>query len=154
VELIMSTYADRKAAWAAHNLHRHQASIWAAERARIFREEEIERLAQEQMEDDRIKSEARLNNPAQRDYLKERARKMYRQGSSMRDISNKLDVPYSLARRWVVDLKVKSKLPPDVLRTKELRDQGYSYREIAEMMNCSLGTAWAHYAMYLDMKKP
>jgi hypothetical protein len=150
----MSSYADRKAAWAAHKLYRQQASIWAAERARIFREEDIDSLRE--TEEARMQEERKnkLQCPVYRQGLKERARKMYKQGSSMRDISNKLDVPYSLARRWVVDLKVKSKLPPDVLRTKELRDQGYSYREIAEMMNCSLGTAWAHYAMYLDMKKP
>lgn len=152
----MSTYAERKAAWDAHHLHRVQASIWAAERARVFREEEIERLAQEQMEEDRIKSEERLNCSVQRDYLKERARKMYRQGYTMKQIAEKLGVSYQRARSWVVDLsrgnRGRAYLSPEVIETKRLRDQGLTYREIGEIMGCTLETARLRHLRHPDVK--
>lgn len=152
----MSTYADRKAAWAAHNLHRQQASIWAAERARIFREEEIEHMREAQIEEDRIKSEARLNNTAQRHYLKERARKLYRQGYTMKQIAEKLSVSYQRARSWVVDLsrgnRGRAYLSPEVMETKRLRDQGLTYREIGEIMGCTLETARLRHLRHPDVK--
>ena len=152
----MSTYAERKAAWEAHNLHRQQASIWAAERARVFREEEIERLAQEQMEEDRIKSEERLNNTVQRDYLKERARKLYKQGYTMKQIAEKLSVSYQRARGWVLDLsrgnRGRAYLSPEVVEAKRLRDQGLTYREIGEIMGCNLETARSRYLRHPDVK--
>ena len=152
----MSTYAERKAAWEAHNLHRVQASIWAAERARIFREEDIERLAQEQMEEDRSKSEERMNCSVQRDYLKERARKMYRQGYTMKQIAEKLSVSYQRARAWVVDIsrgnRGRAYLSPEVIEAKRLRDQGLTYREIGEIMGCNLETARSRYLRHPDVK--
>lgn len=152
----MSTYAERKVAWAAHHLHRHQASIWAAERARIFREEEIERLAQEQMEEDRIKSEERLNCSVQRNYLKERARKLYKQGYTMKQIAEKLSVSYQRARSWVIDLsrgnRGRAYLSPEVEETKRLRDQGLTYREIGEIMGVNLETARSRYLRHPDVK--
>ena len=152
----MSTYAERKAAWEAHNLHRHQASIWAAERARIFREEEIERLHEEQMKEEARQAEERLNCSVQRDYLKERARKLYKQGYTMKQIASKLSVSYRRARSWVVDLsrgnRGRAYISPEVEETKRLRDQGLTYREIGEIMGCRLETARLRFLKHPDVK--
>ena len=152
----MSTYADRQAAWKAHHLHRHQASIWAAERARIFREEEIERLHEEQMEEEARQAEERLNCSVQRDYLKERARKLYKQGYTMKQIAEKLSVSYQRARGWVLDLsrgnRGRACLTPEIEETKRLRDKGLTFREIGEIMGCQLETARSRYLRHPDVK--
>lgn len=137
----MSTYAERKAAWEAHNLHRQQASIWAAERARVFHEEDVEALRE--------------------DYLKNKARGYYRNKRSIIDISHMLCVPYEQVRDWVIDLiqdnrdrkylSPRGNLSPEVERTKYLRDQGLTYREIGEIMKCHPDTAQERYIRHPDV---
>lgn len=137
----MSTYAERKAAWEAHNLHRQQASIWAAERARVFHEEDVEVLRE--------------------DYLKNKARGYYRKKRPIRDISHMLGVPYEQVRDWVIDLiqddrdrqylSPRGNLSPVVERAKYLRDQGLTYTEIGKIMNCDPSVARDRYKRHPDV---
>jgi DNA-binding CsgD family transcriptional regulator len=156
MELIMSTYAERKAAWEAHNLHRHQASIWAAERARVFREQDIDALREAHEEEERTKVQDMLNDSIDRKYLKDRARRLYRQGYTMKQIAEKLSVSNQRARGWVIDLsrgnRGRAYLSPEVVEAKRLRDQGLTYREIGEIMGCTPETARCRYVRHPDVK--
>jgi DNA-directed RNA polymerase specialized sigma24 family protein len=153
----MSTYADRRAAWEAHNLHRHQASIWAAERARIFREQDIETMREAHEEEERIKVQEQMEDSVYRAHFKERARKMYRAGFTMKEIAEKIGVSYQRARTWVLDLsrgnRGRAYLSPEVEWAKQLRDQGLTYKKMGEIMGCNLETARSRYMRHPDVRR-
>lgn len=153
----MSTYAERKAAWEAHNLHRHQASIWAAERARVFRELDIEAQREAHEEEERAKVQDMLNDSMDRKYLKDRARRLYKSGLTMTEVADRLGVSYQRVRGWVLDLsrgnRGRAYLSPEVEWAKQLRDQGLTYKKMSEIMNCNLETARSRYKRHPDVRR-
>ena len=153
----MSTYAERKAAWEAHNLHRHQASIWAAERARIFREQDIEALREAHEAEERAKVQDMLNDSIDRKYLKDRARRLYKSGVTITEVADKLGISYQRARTWVLDLsrgnRERACLSPEVERAKQLRDQGLTWKKMGEIMGCNPETARSRYRRHPDVNR-
>ena len=153
----MSTYAERRAAWEAHNLHRHQASIWAVERARVFREQDIEALREAHDEEERARFEDMLSDSMGHKYLKDRARRLYKSGLTIKEVADRVGVSYQRARTWVLDLsrgnRGRAYLSPEVEWAKQLRDQGLTYKKMGEIMNCNPETARSRYKRHPDVKR-